>query len=139
MKYRFFHLTCTFALILLGSFASSTYAQGHTIRGKYKFAGYKRWPISVSLERNGALIDQTVSNNEGDFTFTALTDTSYTLVISAPTTTRQASLSNSETLPPTTLVDSDHRNTSGSEGWGASGAPRSHFCAGYPEVRSRRL
>jgi tetratricopeptide (TPR) repeat protein len=36
------------------------------------------------LEKNGALVDQTVANNEGDFTFTGLTDTSYTILVSVP-------------------------------------------------------
>ncbi|HKB67471.1 MAG TPA: tetratricopeptide repeat protein [Pyrinomonadaceae bacterium] len=84
MKYRATILT-SLSFVLLGCFASSAYAQGHTIRGKIRNSlGTNVGRVSVMLERNGALIDQTVSNNEGDFTFTALTDTSYTLVISAP-------------------------------------------------------
>lgn len=39
--------------------------------------------ISVTLERNGAMVDQTVTNNEGDFTFSGLTDTGYTVVVAA--------------------------------------------------------
>jgi tetratricopeptide (TPR) repeat protein len=84
MKYRTVPLLAI-ALILLGSFASPTYAQGHTIRGKIRNSlGANVARVSITLERNGALIDQTVSNNEGDFTFTTLTDTSYTVVVSAP-------------------------------------------------------
>jgi len=84
MKYRTVHLAAI-AIILFGCFASATYAQGHTIRGKVRNSlGVNVGRVSITLERNGALIDQTVSNNEGDFTFTALTDTSYTLVVSAP-------------------------------------------------------
>ncbi len=84
MKYR--HLVLpAIAMIIVGCCASVTYAQGHTIRGKIRNSlGTNVGRVSVSLERNGALIDQTVSNNEGDFTFTGLTDTSYTLVVSAP-------------------------------------------------------
>lgn len=84
MKHRTLPLTAI-AIILLGCFASTTFAQGHTIRGKIRNSlGTNVGRVSISLERNGALIDQTVSNNEGDFTFTGLTDTSYTMVISAP-------------------------------------------------------
>ena len=84
MKYRTVAFTAI-AMILLGCFASATYAQGHTSRGKIRNSlGTNVGRVSISLERNGALIDQTVSNNEGDFTFTGLTDTSYTLVVSAP-------------------------------------------------------
>jgi tetratricopeptide (TPR) repeat protein len=84
MKYRATILT-SFAFVLLGSCASAAFAQGHTIRGKIRNSlGTNVGRVSITLERNGALIDQTVSNNEGDFTFTALTDTSYTLVVSAP-------------------------------------------------------
>ena len=84
MKYRATILT-SLSFVLLGCFASTAYAQGHTIRGKIRNSlGTNVGRVSISLERNGALIDQTVSNNEGDFTFTGLTDTSYTVVISAP-------------------------------------------------------
>jgi predicted Zn-dependent protease len=84
MKYRATILT-SLSFVLLACFASSAYSQGHTIRGKIRNSlGTNVGRISVMLERNGALIDQTVSNNEGDFTFTGLTDTSYTLAISAP-------------------------------------------------------
>ena len=83
MKYR--AILTTLSFVLLGCFASSAYAQGHTIRGKIRNSlGTNVGRVSVTLERNGALIDQTVSNNEGDFTFTTLTDTSYTVVVSAP-------------------------------------------------------
>ena len=84
MKYRIVPLTAI-ALILLGCFTSATFAQGHTIRGKLETRWVRMLAESlITLERNGALIDQTVSNNEGDFTFTTLTDTSYTVVVSAP-------------------------------------------------------
>ncbi len=84
MKHRPLALTAI-ALVILCCLASATYGQGHTIRGKIRNSlGTNVGRVSVSLERNGALIDQTVSNNEGDFSFTGLTDTSYTLVVSAP-------------------------------------------------------
>ena len=84
MKYRATILT-SLSFVLLACIASTAYSQGHTIRGKIRNSlGTNVGRVSVMLERNGALIDQTVSNNEGDFSFTGLTDTSYTLVISAP-------------------------------------------------------
>jgi len=83
MKYRVMILA-TACLVLMGYFAVNTQAQGHTIRGKVRNSGGTNVSrVSITLERNGALIDQTVSNNEGDFTFTGLTDTSYTIVASA--------------------------------------------------------
>lgn len=84
MKYRATVLTA-FSLILLGSFASATYAQGHSIRGKIRNSlGANVGRVSIMLEKNGAMVDQTVANNEGDFHFSGLTETSYTVVISAP-------------------------------------------------------
>ena len=65
--------------------ASEASAQGHTIRGKVRNnAGTNVGRVTVTLEQNGAMINQTVANNEGDFSFTGLSDTSYTVVISAP-------------------------------------------------------
>ncbi len=84
MKYRAIVLTAV-SLVLLAWFASATYAQGHTIRGKIRNSlGTNVGRVSVTLEKNGVLIDQTLSSNEGDFAFTALTETSYTVVASAP-------------------------------------------------------
>lgn len=84
MKYRAIVLTAV-SLVLLACFASAANAQGHTIRGKIRNSlGTNVGRVSVTLEKNGALIDQTVSNNEGDFTFSALTDSGYTVVVSAP-------------------------------------------------------
>jgi len=83
MKYRVIILA-TACLVLTASFAVNTCAQGHTIRGKVRSAGGTNVSrVSIILEKNGALIDQTVSNNEGDFSFTGLTETSYTIVASA--------------------------------------------------------
>ena len=41
--------------------------------------------VTVNLESgNGAMINQTVTNNEGDFAFTGLSDNSYMVTASAP-------------------------------------------------------
>ncbi|HLL70388.1 MAG TPA: tetratricopeptide repeat protein [Pyrinomonadaceae bacterium] len=66
--------------------SSASVRQGHTIRGKVRTsAGFNVPRVTVSLETgSGALINQTVTNNEGDFTFTGLDDTSYQITISAP-------------------------------------------------------
>jgi tetratricopeptide (TPR) repeat protein len=64
----------------------SAAAQGHTIRGKVRnSAGVNVPRVTVSLESgNGALINQTVTNNEGDFTFNGLSDNSYQVSVSPP-------------------------------------------------------
>ncbi|MFN2491742.1 MAG: carboxypeptidase regulatory-like domain-containing protein [Pyrinomonadaceae bacterium] len=74
------------ALILCFTYALDTRAQGHTIRGKVRNSTGTNLPrVTVSLETgNGALINQTVTNNEGDFYFGGLGDTSFTVTISAP-------------------------------------------------------
>ena len=60
--------------------------QGHTIRGKVRTsAGFNVPRVTVGLESgSGALINQTVTNNEGDFFFGGLDDTSYQITVSAP-------------------------------------------------------
>jgi tetratricopeptide (TPR) repeat protein len=60
--------------------------QGHTIRGKvHNSAGTNVSGVTVSLETGtGALINQTVTNNEGDFYFGSLDQTSYLVIVSAP-------------------------------------------------------
>ena len=70
---------------IVGLFScGSLFAQGHTIRGKVRnAAGVNVARTSVALERNGAMVEQTVTNNEGDFTFSGLTDTSYTVIVAA--------------------------------------------------------
>lgn len=72
-------------VFLVGLFSCGTiFAQGHTIRGKVRSAaGVNVARTSVTLERNGAMVEQTVTNNEGDFTFSGLTDTSYTVIVAA--------------------------------------------------------
>jgi tetratricopeptide (TPR) repeat protein len=73
-----------FALALTACAAASARAQGHTIRGKVRNAsGANVSRANVQLEQNGTPVNQTVTNNEGDFNFTGLTETSYTLVVSA--------------------------------------------------------
>ena len=65
--------------------AAEARAQGHTIRGKVRnAAGANVGRVTITLELNGAMVGQTVANNEGDFSFSGLGDTSYMLVVSAP-------------------------------------------------------
>ena len=74
--------------VLAISFASATHAlaQGHTIRGKVRnSSGVNMAQITINLESgNGGLINQTVTNNEGDFSFSGLSETSYLVTVSAP-------------------------------------------------------
>ena len=73
-----------FVCILLLTCTGSVIAQGHTIRGKVRnTVGANVGRAAVTLEVNGAMVEQTVTNNEGDFRFGGLTDTSYTVVVSA--------------------------------------------------------
>ncbi len=77
-----------FGLLLLFvlSCAAIARAQGHSIRGKVRgSSGFNLPRITVDLQTgNGALIQQTVTNNEGDFFFSGLTDNSYNVAVSAP-------------------------------------------------------
>lgn len=63
-----------------------TRPQGNVIRGKVRdSSGRNMSQVIVQLETgNGQQIDQTVTNNEGDFIFAGLPETSYIIVISAP-------------------------------------------------------
>ena len=64
--------------------AATALAQGHVIRGKVRNSAGANVPrAAVSLELNGAMVDQTVSNNEGDFAFSGLMETSYVVIVSA--------------------------------------------------------
>ncbi|HKY29677.1 MAG TPA: tetratricopeptide repeat protein [Pyrinomonadaceae bacterium] len=74
---------CFLVLLMFFISAVNVFAQGHSIRGKVRNAdGTSIRGATVVIERNGATIDQTVTNNEGDFFFSGLTDTSYTLIAS---------------------------------------------------------
>ncbi|HYG10242.1 MAG TPA: tetratricopeptide repeat protein [Pyrinomonadaceae bacterium] len=85
-----FRISAPAACVLLAlSFtcaAADALAQGHSIRGKIRTSSGTSVPrVTVSLESgNGALIDQTVANNEGDFFFGNLSDSSYLVTISSP-------------------------------------------------------
>jgi Tfp pilus assembly protein PilF len=71
--------------IFLFCYSADAAAQENSIRGKvHNAAGVNVSQATVILERNGAMIDQTVTNNEGDFFFSGLGETSYVITISAP-------------------------------------------------------
>ena len=73
-----------FVSVILLSCSASLFAQGNTIRGKVRnAAGVNVSRSSVTLERNGAMVEQTVTNNEGDFNFSGLTETSYTVIVTS--------------------------------------------------------
>jgi tetratricopeptide (TPR) repeat protein len=85
VSYRLISKFC-FILILSLTAASSAAAQGHSIRGKVRNSAGANMPqVTVNLESGtGAMINQTVTNNEGDFYFAGLSDNSYVLTVSAP-------------------------------------------------------
>jgi tetratricopeptide (TPR) repeat protein len=77
----------TLIIIVLLNLSPVTYAgaqQGNTIRGKVRDSSGKNVSsIIVDLQTgNGLPINQVVTSNEGDFFFTGLMDTSYSIVIS---------------------------------------------------------
>ncbi len=78
--------TTILSLTLFAGAASLVRGQGHTIRGKVRNSSGVNLPqITVSLEGGtGGMINQTVTNNEGDFSFGGLSDTSYLITIAAP-------------------------------------------------------
>src|SRR5207237_3372101 len=82
MTYRIFVTALFVVLISLNASAQ----QGNSIRGKVRnSSGVNMSQVIVSIETgNGSPFTQTATNNEGDFFFGGLTDTSYVLVISAP-------------------------------------------------------
>jgi hypothetical protein len=86
MSFRTGLPTALAALIIFLPAATTAQAQGNTIRGKVRnSAGVNVPQITVSLENGtGVLINQTVTNNEGDFVFSGLGDTSYVITISGP-------------------------------------------------------
>lgn len=79
---RLFGLFCLCALSCAGAMAR---AQGHSIRGKVRSASGVNLPrITVDLQTgNGALVQQTVTNNEGDFFFSGLGENSYQVAVSS--------------------------------------------------------
>jgi tetratricopeptide (TPR) repeat protein len=86
MNYRVSAPATLLLLVLFFACGADALAQGHSIRGKVRTSAGTSVPrVTVSLESgNGALIDQTVANNEGDFYFANLSDTSYLVTISTP-------------------------------------------------------
>jgi len=74
------------ALLLCCSLNGQAQAQGNTLRGKVRDSnGRNMARVIVDLQTgNGQPINQTVTNNEGDFYFAGLDETSYIVVISAP-------------------------------------------------------
>jgi Tfp pilus assembly protein PilF len=86
MRFRIAIPTFLLTLVCCLAITSSAAAQGHTIRGKVRnSAGVNLPRVTVSLETGtGAMINQTVTNNEGDFVFSGLSENSYTLTVSAP-------------------------------------------------------
>lgn len=85
MNSRSIMLTPVLFVLFLGTSVTTLAQQGHTIRGKVRNAGGGNISnATVLLERNGAMINQTVTNNEGDFLFFGLTDTSYEVLVSLP-------------------------------------------------------
>jgi len=74
------------ALLLCCSLNGQAQAQGNTLRGKVRDSnGRNMARVIVDLQTgNGQPINQTVTNNEGDFYFAGLEETSYIVVISSP-------------------------------------------------------
>lgn len=86
MHFRIAFTTAFCALLFCLFYVSGAHAQGHSIRGKvHDSVGVNVSHVTVTLESgNGAMVNQTVTNNEGDFFFSGLGDTSYVIAISAP-------------------------------------------------------
>ncbi|HWT01964.1 MAG TPA: tetratricopeptide repeat protein [Pyrinomonadaceae bacterium] len=83
MSFRNF-ATAVLFFVLPACCGHAALAQGHAIRGKVRNTAGANVPrAAISLEQNGAMVDQTVTNNEGDFSFTGLMDTSYVVIVSA--------------------------------------------------------
>src|SRR5215475_3951078 len=74
------------ALLLCCSLDGQAQAQGNTLRGKVRDSdGRNMAPVIVDLQTgNGQPVNQTVTNNEGDFYFAGLEGISYIIVISSP-------------------------------------------------------
>lgn len=73
-------------LLVLLPAAATRAQQGHSIRGKVRNERGVNLPhLTVDLQTgNGSLIEQTVTNNEGDFFFGGLDGNSYVVAISSP-------------------------------------------------------
>ncbi len=86
MSHRSSALTLFGLIVFFFSGVTMARAQGHSIRGKVRNSSGINLPrITVDLQTgNGALIQQTVTNNEGDFFFSGLSDNSYAVAASAP-------------------------------------------------------
>lgn len=84
MNDRRFVFLALFALCC--GLTASARPQGHSLRGKVRNASGQNLPaIMVELQTGtGSTINQTVTNNEGDFYFGGLFENSYIIVISAP-------------------------------------------------------
>jgi len=82
MSYRVFATALFVVLMTLNASAQ----QGNSIRGKVRnSSGVNMSQVIVGIETgNGSPFAQTATNNEGDFSFGGLTDTSYVLAISTP-------------------------------------------------------
>jgi len=84
MTLRKLILSSLLLAVLSGSYAA--FAQGNMLRGKVRNTAGRAMPqVLVELQSgNGQMIHQVVTNNEGDFFFPTLTDTTYIVVISLP-------------------------------------------------------
>lgn len=80
---RFAIRAVTLFLLLLASAHATSAQQGNSIRGKVRDSqGHNVPRVTVDLQTgNGAAVDQTTANNEGDFFFGGLNGISYTVVI----------------------------------------------------------
>lgn len=71
--------------VISAALPAEAWAQGHTVRGKIRNqSGQNMARVIVHIETgNGSLINTTVTNNEGDFQFSGLSDTSYIVIAEA--------------------------------------------------------
>ncbi|MBC7932408.1 MAG: carboxypeptidase regulatory-like domain-containing protein, partial [Rubrivivax sp.] len=78
-------LAAVAALLLLAP-AFALAQQGHSIRGKVRDSSGNTVPrIIVDLQTgNGAPVGQTTTNNEGDFFFGDLLESSYAVIVKSP-------------------------------------------------------
>ena len=85
MTTRSLQFTACF-ILLFSHWISARPQTGHVIRGKVRnSAGYNMAHVRVDLEAgNGPLVQQTVTNNEGDFYFSDLSETSYAVSVTVP-------------------------------------------------------